>query len=60
MKLQIVKVLPQLNPNAIERAVDAFLEDSRVEHVDKIGMFNQTIETIAQSILIILAFLIPS
>ena len=49
MELQIIKELPKLNSHAIERAVEQFIEDSRVENVDKIGMYNQTIESIAQA-----------
>jgi hypothetical protein len=49
MKLERIKQLPNLNPNAIERAVEAFIKDSRVHNVDEIGMFNQTIESIAQA-----------
>jgi hypothetical protein len=47
--LRKIKVLPQLSNKAIERAVEQFIEDSRVENVDKIGMYNQTIESIAQA-----------
>lgn len=49
MKLERTKQLPDLKPNAIEHAIEQFLVDSRVKNVDEVGMFNQTIETIAQS-----------
>ena len=49
MNLNKVRVLPQLRPHAIEDAVSSFIEDSRVKGIDKDGMFNQTIESIAQA-----------
>lgn len=40
-----------LNPGAIERAVKSFIEDSHIQEgkVDELGMFNQTIESIASA-----------
>ena len=49
MKLRKVKTLPNLKPHAIEEAVERFIKDSRVTGVDEVGMFNQSIESIAQA-----------
>jgi len=49
MKLRKIKELPNLSKNAIEIAVEKFIKDSRVKNVDQVGMFNQTIESIAQA-----------
>jgi len=49
MQFQRIKKLPKLRNKAIETAVEQFVRDSRVKNVDEIGMFNQTIESIAQA-----------
>lgn len=49
MNLYRVKELPKLCPYAIEEAVSRFIEDSKIQGVDKDGMFNQTIESIAHA-----------
>lgn len=49
MEFRVVKNLPTLRSKAIEYAVERFIEDSRVKDIDKVGMFNQTIESIAQA-----------
>ena len=48
-KLQIVKQLPKsLKPKTVEAAVLSFIDDSGAKG-DKLGIFNQTIETIANA-----------
>jgi hypothetical protein len=49
MELRRIKELPKLSHLAIERAVESFIKDSRVKNVDQVGMFNQTLESIAQA-----------
>lgn len=50
MGFQRIKALPKnLAVKAIETAVERFILDCRIKHTDPIGMFNQTIESIAQA-----------
>lgn len=54
IELKVITRLPDhLNDGAVERAVKAFVEDSHTEetHSDPKGLYQQTLEGIAQSVL---------
>ena len=52
MELKRIKSIPQyLRTGAIEDAVKRFIVDSRVENVNIEGMYDQTLKSIAQSII---------
>lgn len=46
--LQVVKQLPDLNPRAIERAIESFIKEVDIKG-DWVGFFNQTLESIASA-----------
>ncbi len=53
MELKLITSMPTLKHGAIEKAVKAFVADSHTEetHADPIGLYNQTLECIAQAVM---------